>query len=177
MTAWLDLPDERRSALTERFKKIESSQRTRMKKKNEKLPAERQIAVEKVDFLAILIQQDWACSICCKPMDPTISGQLPMSVSLEHNLGVMSGGNHVESNISGAHRRCNVRKGHLVDAPMAAEIKRKAGDTGQRARRERRKAKQLSLWPARKLESRGFSRPPGPSQLSKQHPYYKSRKF
>lgn len=105
-----------------RLQRIERTHRLRAQSKG-------QIA-EPVDFLALLIAQDWRCIICGEVMDPelvpTCKPKTDRSISYEHPIALTNGGHHVASNGGGAHLCCNVAKGQKKDGPKAAQIKRQA---------------------------------------------------
>lgn len=113
-----------------KFRKVEQANRHRARRKGQK--------AIKVDYIGILIAQDWKCSICGEVMDRRLPLDHPDGVSLEHNPALCQGGHHIPDHVSGAHRRCNMAKNNAVDTPKAAKIRRLKGKTGQIARRQRR---------------------------------------
>lgn len=120
-------------AARKRFAAIERNNRARARRMGQD--------AEEVDFLAILHAQNWRCSICGDPMDPeALHTETRLAISLQHSPALSAGGHHIADHVSGAHYACNIDEGRKHDTPRAAKVKRQAGVTGQRAKRERAKA-------------------------------------
>lgn len=184
MTPWHDLPEAERKRLPnhtrletkmrqmfpmvplvviKRLRKLEQQNRSRARNMRNKFGHPKRI--NRVDFVEICVKADFKCCLCREPIDYWIlDGMDPKCLSLEHNIAMSGGGNHVKRNISPAHRECNMLKNERHDKGRAAKTKRMAGETGQRARRKRNGSK--------------FKKPAGyVSSLNSQHPNYKKPKW
>jgi hypothetical protein len=53
----------------------------------------------------------WICQLCFESIDRTAKAPHPMSVSLDHVIPLIFGGDHSRANTQCAHLICNVRKG------------------------------------------------------------------
>lgn len=51
------------------------------------------------------------CQLCNQPIDPTLSYQHPLSLTLDHVVPIVRGGVHSRDNVQLAHRSCNSKKG------------------------------------------------------------------
>lgn len=52
----------------------------------------------------------WICQICGSQIDPALRYPDPLSVSLDHIVGLAAGGDHTVANCQAAHLRCNYTK-------------------------------------------------------------------
>ena len=59
---------------------------------------------------AMLEYQDWRCSICGEPLDPSLTMPHPRAITRDHYIPRSHGGARIENNIFLAHRACNARK-------------------------------------------------------------------
>lgn len=108
---------------------------------------------ETVRILRVCERDDWRCRICGEPVDTDKRHPDPLSLSIDHDHPLAAGGGHTFDNCRLTHLKCNMNKARKRDMKLAAKTKRQAGETGQRARRLKRK-----LNGAPSLRSRGFDR-------------------
>ncbi|MEW2415301.1 HNH endonuclease signature motif containing protein [Streptomyces sp. NPDC046866] len=63
-------------------------------------------------LLAEIAERDnWSCSLCALPVDPTVAWPASQSPSLDHRVPISKGGAHDPSNVFLAHLSCNSSKG------------------------------------------------------------------
>lgn len=109
--------------------------------------------------LTVKVEAFMENALCPKCMKPFAG-----DVQFDHEIALAEGGkDHDEVALVPLHAECHKLK-TKADKKRIAKVKRMAGETGQQARRAR--------------NGSSFRKPEGyVSPLSKQHPYYKSRKF
>lgn len=83
----------------------------------------------------------------------------PDAPTLGHIIALSCGGGHTRINTRCERWGCNAEKNNAEDTPRASKIKRQRLETGQQARRARRKAegKAPLLRGKTKIENRGFA--------------------
>lgn len=113
--------------------------------------------VEVVDFIAVCIEQEWACCICGEEMDPGLVGPSSRAISVEHDPALSACREHTKRTVRAAHISCNVSKGHKVDIPRAAKTKRVTASEETHVQRLAMKAAGEEL-PAGAIRSRGFEK-------------------
>ncbi len=118
-------------------------------------------AVENFSDAEIFERDGWVCKCGCGvACDRSKVVPHPDAPSLGHIIALACGGDHVRSNVQCERWGCNKRKNNEEDTPRASKIKRQRRDTGQQARRDRRKAEGLPalIQGKTKIESKGFDR-------------------
>jgi hypothetical protein len=102
----------------------------------------------------ILERDGYVCQECEEPCDRSKIAPHPRAPTLGHIIAIGCGGPHTRANTRCECWSCNEELNHTRDTPKAAKIKRQRGDTGQQARRARRKAEGKKPL----LEGRGFDK-------------------
>lgn len=74
----------------------------------------RNLRLETIDPLQVHKRDQWTCSICHDPIDPTLKYPHQMSASIDHVIPLSRGGTHSPENVASAHLDCNVRKGNRI---------------------------------------------------------------
>lgn len=72
--------------------------------------------VEAFKPLEVFERDSWICGICTEPVDRTLAYPDPMSVSLDHVVPLVHGGEHSRANTRCSHLTCNVKRGARLDA-------------------------------------------------------------
>jgi 5-methylcytosine-specific restriction endonuclease McrA len=70
---------------------------------------------ERFDPRDVFDRDGWLCALCRMPIDRDLVWLDPMSVSVDHVLALVAGGEHSPENTQAAHWICNVRKGVRVN--------------------------------------------------------------
>lgn len=97
--------------------------------------------VDAVDFIGVLIAQEWRCWICGELMDAALHGTEPEAISVEHDPAVSVCREHTLRTVKGAHQRCNHAKAAAEDTTRAAKIKRVDKDEARHKSRMEAKAR------------------------------------
>jgi 5-methylcytosine-specific restriction endonuclease McrA len=71
-------------------------------------------SIEKFKRVEIFERDNWICQLCGEPVDRTARPRSSRSVSLDHIIPLILGGEHSRANTQTAHFGCNARKGHRV---------------------------------------------------------------
>lgn len=99
------------------------------------------VAFERFPDREIFERDGYVCQCGCgKPCDRTKVAPNPAAPTIGHINALSCGGTHTRDNCQCQRWECNARQNHEVDSPRSAKIKRQRMDTGQQARRARRKA-------------------------------------
>lgn len=102
----------------------------------------------------VLARDGYVCGECGEPCDRSKTVPHPKAATLGHIIGITCGGPHTRANTRCECWGCNSKLNNERDTPLAAKIKRRRLETGQQARRAKRKAEgKRSL-----IESRGFDK-------------------
>jgi len=107
----------------------------------------------KFDLRTIFDAAEGRCQICGEEIEFDKRWPDPRSPSIDHIIPMSAGGKHVPKNCQATHLRCNLVKAQTEDVQMAAKCKRRAGETGQYARRQRAKEEGTH----RPIAGRGFA--------------------
>lgn len=118
------------------------------------------VPFERFSDAEVLERDGYRCGQCKKPCDRTKRAPHPDAPTLGHIIALSCGGSHTRENTRCECWSCNDELNHERDTPKAAKIKRQRRETGQQARRAKRKAEgKGSLIQGRtKIESRGFDK-------------------
>lgn len=108
----------------------------------------------------ILERDGYVCGECGKQCDRSKRAPHPDAPTLGHIIALSCGGTHTRDNCHCECADCNFRLNNERDTKLAAKIKRRRLETGQQARRAKRKAegKAPLIQGRSKLESRGFDK-------------------
>lgn len=68
------------------------------------------VRVERFSKWDIFERDNWICGLCNEPIDREATFPNPYSVSLDHIIPVVRGGDHIPENCQAAHLRCNSSK-------------------------------------------------------------------
>ena len=132
----------RRSILVNRLKHADGIHRARAKKLGVHFEP-------KVDLLAVVERDGWACYICRESIPPDAKRPDRRSLSIDHEHALANGGGHTFANCRASHLGCNFEKAWTHDNKLSAKGRRLRGLSGQQKRR-RERDKPL-------IQSRGFS--------------------
>lgn len=101
----------------------------------------------------VLERDGYVCQCGCKKAcDRKKRAPHPDAPTLGHIIAISCGGGHTRANTQCQRWACNAEQNHTDDTPRAAKIKRQRLQTGQQARRAKRKAEGLRPL----IEGRGF---------------------
>lgn len=109
----------------------------------------------------IMERDGYVCQCGCgKACDRSKRAPHPDAPTLGHIIALSCGGSHTRANTQCQRWFCNAEQNHADDTPRAAKIKRQRLETGQQARRAKRKAEGLKplLQGRSELRSRGFDK-------------------
>jgi hypothetical protein len=79
-----------------------------------------------------------------------------VSLSIDHEHALSTGGGHTFANCRATHKQCNFQKAYDQDMKQAAKSRRLRGLSGQLKRRKARGGSMIKS--AAKIQSRGFDR-------------------
>lgn len=118
------------------------------------------VPFERFSDTSVLERDGYVCGQCAKKCDRSKRAPHPDAPTLGHIIALSCGGSHTRENTRCECWSCNDELNHERDTPRAAKIKRQRRETGQQARRDKRKAEgKGSLIQGRtKIESRGFDK-------------------
>lgn len=106
----------------------------------------------------ILQRDNYVCQVCRKVCDRRKRAPHPDAATVGHRIALSCGGDHTRANCECQCWACNAEQNNEIDTPKAAKIKRQRRDTGQQARRDKRKAEGRPplIQGKTKIESAGF---------------------
>lgn len=106
----------------------------------------------------VLERDGYVCQVCRKACNRQKRAPHPDAATVGHRIALSCGGDHTRANCECQCWACNAEQNNEIDTPKAAKIKRQRRETGQQARRAKRKAEgKGSLIQGRtKIESAGF---------------------
>lgn len=70
--------------------------------------------VERFSDLEIFDRDGWVCQLCEAQVHPELKHPHPASVSLDHIVPIVLGGDHTRRNVQTSHLLCNLRKATSV---------------------------------------------------------------
>ena len=113
------------------------------------------VAFERFPDREVFEASNYVCECGCGlPCDRTKKPPNAAAPTLGHIIALSCGGTHTRDNVRTERWGCNERLNHERDTPRAAKIKRQRRETGQQARRDRRKAEGLPPL----IRNRGFDK-------------------
>lgn len=113
------------------------------------------VEFEQFSDAEILERDHYLCQCGCKkPCDRTKRAPHPDAPTLGHIIALSCGGGHTRANTQCQRWACNEEQNNEIDTPRFAKIRRQRLETGQQARRARRKAEGKKPL----LEGRGFDK-------------------